>query len=378
MYSSWFSYPVSRPYPFRWFTPATLIGGIVLTVLFTLINLGSSGFYLKPKFTQDPNSTIASGTQWFMKPPFTWEHNLEPRCEPKMLSVGDTFFTTTLGFQYTVKALSRLRDDGNSLESFSSIPYLNNTLEECFLNRAELKLRKFDNTAAKNWWISWFASFAEATASCRIISQIGPVNMTLAMQAHVLSPVVTEGFHWAKILHSLVSIDLGNCQAPNLLLDEDNLKYAINAPESLNRKPGKALYGDNTDLRANFGRIPSPRVTDEDGLTLLSQAYDKFRPLTGELGCQKSTIVAQYLCSVPQSKSVGTMLLAIVIANLVFLQAAWKLMGLAAQGMLPKESMVCEGCLKHDYAMQHLSGSARPDSRGIGNDSQDESAVQLI
>lgn len=64
MHSSWFTYPISRPYPYRWFTPLTLIGGVVLAVLFTLINLGSSGFYLKPEFTQDPNGTLSRETQY--------------------------------------------------------------------------------------------------------------------------------------------------------------------------------------------------------------------------------------------------------------------------------------------------------------------------
>ncbi|KAI8665423.1 hypothetical protein NCS56_00978000 [Fusarium sp. Ph1] len=505
MHSSWFSYPISRPYPFRWFTPLTLVGGVVLAVVFTLINLGSSGFYLKSEFTSDPNSTISGKTEWFMKPPFSWENSLEPKCEPKMLSVGDSFFTSGLGFQYTVKSLRRINDSDESVETFPSIPYLNNNLEDCFLDRASLKLKKSDAIGSRTWWISWSAaSSVEATAACSVMTQLGRVNISLALQysggadhlygyilednpiehasiwwgtrllnAYLagvwqimsltqqvsdakedhywafgdilyirnlseqdirtiaffrsdawiasshgrivttsmvavdsplcfandfsdaknltylfgnpkdpLSPVATEGLHYAKLLHSLVSIDLGNCQAPNLLLNEDDLKYAIDAPESPNRKPKKDLdyrTGKYKGSMDRYSKIPRPNTFYNKNLTFLDEAYDEFRPLTGKLACQKSAIVAQYLCSVPKSKSTGTMILAIVIANLVFLQAAWRLLGLIAQGMLPNadpDAMVCEGCLKGNYVMEQVS--SRPVSRLSNTDSGNEDTVQLV
>ncbi|KAJ4317996.1 hypothetical protein N0V84_007050 [Fusarium piperis] len=176
MHSSWFTYPISRPYPFTWFTPVTIAGGVVLTAVFTLINLGSSAFYLQPEFQSDPNGTIANQTHW--------EHNLEPKCEPKMLSVGDSFFTSTLGFQYKINSLWRSKDgDAKSKESVSSIPYLNNTLEDCFLYRASLRLQKSDAIGSRSWWISWSAaSYVDATAECSVMTQIGRVNMSLALQ----------------------------------------------------------------------------------------------------------------------------------------------------------------------------------------------------
>lgn len=197
-----------------------------------------------------------------------------------------------------------------------------------------------------------------------------------------LSPVATEGLHYAKPLHSLISIDLGNCQAPNILLNDDALKYAIDTPESPNRKPKKDLdyrTGKYKGSMDRYSKIPRPNTFYNKNLTFLDEPYDEFRPLTGKLGCQNSTIAAQYLCSVPKSKSIGTMILAILIANLVFLQAAWRLLGLIAQGMLPNadpDAMVCEGCLKGNYAMEQVS--SRPVSRLSGTDSRNESTVQLV
>lgn len=118
-----------------------------------------------------------------MKPPFSGENSLEPKCEPKMLSVGDSFFTSRLGFQYTIKSLRRFNESDESMETLPSIPYLNNTLEDCFLDRASLKLIKSDAIGSRTWWISWSAaSTVEATAACRIMTQHGRINISLALQ----------------------------------------------------------------------------------------------------------------------------------------------------------------------------------------------------
>ncbi len=45
MDSSMFSYNISRPYPFRWFTPVVFVGGAIALVLFSLLNLVSTGYY---------------------------------------------------------------------------------------------------------------------------------------------------------------------------------------------------------------------------------------------------------------------------------------------------------------------------------------------
>ena len=197
-----------------------------------------------------------------------------------------------------------------------------------------------------------------------------------------MSPVTTEGLHYAKLLHSLISIDLGNCRAPNLLLNAEDLKYAIAAPDSPNRKPKKDLDCGTENYTGSMDRyckIPRPYTFYDKNLTFLNETYDEFRPLTEKLGCKNSTIVAQYLCSVPESKSAGTMILAILIANLVFLQAAWRLLSLISQAMLPNadpDAMVCEGCLKGNNAMEQVS--SRPVSRNSGTDSGDESTAQLV
>lgn len=161
---------------------------------------------------------------------------------------------------------------------------------------------------------------------------------------------MTEGLHSAKILFSLLSLDLGNCQAPNLLLDDRGLQYAILAPDDYNRDPGRSLNGSRSQLYGSdrYNQIPAPGSNDTNsGLVTLRESYNKFQPMMGPLGCNNATIVSQYLCSVPQQKNGGAMLFSILLADLLFLQAAWKILTWIADGMVSRgntEAMYCQGC----------------------------------
>ncbi|KAH8664874.1 hypothetical protein BGZ61DRAFT_462478 [Ilyonectria robusta] len=470
MHTSWFSYSITKPYPFRWFTPVTIVVGVILTVIFTLVNLASSGFYMKTIYTDDPNGTMASETFWYMKEPFNWEADVAVKCQPKILSVGDRFFTSNLGLQYEIKSITRSTDGSTRPTSLPSVPYLNNTLEGCYLTQSVLNLQKADSAIRATWWLSWITSTAVATAFCTIMSEQGAVNLTLGVQyagetdhiydyviednytthastwwgtrltnaylagvlatmsqivysedsylAHgaitytrnetqnnirsseffevtkwfitsdgfidqsegAVDSAMTEGLHHARLLHSLVSMDLGSCEAPNILLDNKSLRYAISAPDDDNRQKGGVLYGEASDMGApqRFTSIPAP--TRDANLTLLNETFSEFTPLMGDLGCNNVTIVSQYLCQVPQKKSTGTMLLAIVLADLVFLQAAWKLLNLIAEGMLPKKDPlvnICEGCSGTLY-QELRSGNVNRDVVDKRVSGTDESMVTLI
>jgi hypothetical protein len=180
------------------------------------------------------------------------------------------------------------------------------------------------------------------------------------------SPAITEGLNFAKIMHSLVAVDLGSKNTPNLLLDDDDLQYALNAPDDMNRQPPNGLlYVTDPASYENFAQIPWPGVPPpgQPDTLLLSASYDSFSPLMGKLGTTEATIFTQYLCSILEEKSTGSMLLAILIADLVFLQAAWKILKWVAETILKRRdpgAMVCDGSLKGSsltVGMDNLGGS---------------------
>ncbi|WDK12108.1 hypothetical protein CGRA01v4_03387 [Colletotrichum graminicola] len=165
------------------------------------------------------------------------------------------------------------------------------------------------------------------------------------------SPTFTEGLHYAKILYSLLSLDLGSCQLPSLLLDEDGLRYAILAPDDLNRVRG-GLLNDSFTVRVmdsdRYKTIPSPGDDGTGGDQIdLKESYRLIRPLTGPLGCSNATVVTQYLCSVPQQKGWGVLLFSILLADLVFLQAAWKILTWVSDGIVARQNPEAMSCQSH-------------------------------
>ncbi|KAF9878819.1 hypothetical protein CkaCkLH20_03719 [Colletotrichum karsti] len=365
-----------------------------------------------------------------------------------MLAVGSSFYTSNLGFQYTVKKINIPGNDTHVASTLPAIGYKNTTLDNCRVSELKLLLARSPNSGANSWWFSFKRSTVATTLRCTVVYDSGVADVTLgaeyfgsvstyeyiiddnynksasvwwgtrlsnayftgvlaaAAQATLPpdrfindaeltytenelvkdlhsedffklnwnfgladakvyhlgmdgadkvvvynngkfwgSPSITEGLHFAKIMHSVFALDLGNCDAPNLLLDNEGLKYAVLAPDDNFRDEGALLNNTSTFEAKDGGRysnIPSPG--DDFKFTRLYDAYKTFPSQMGELSCRNATIVAQYLCSVPQPKSPGVMILAIIIADLVFLQAAWKLMQWISGRMLNQpDAMICEG-----------------------------------
>ena len=124
----------------------------------------------------------------------------------------------------------------------------------------------------------------------------------------------------AKSLYSTVLADLGQSAGPDLLSNTDLLQqYTQNftANSTANAKAGPA-----------------------------TQSYDQLKAQTGPLVIMPSAIYQQYICQVPVRKSIGSLIIAISIADLVFLQTLWKAFTLTVTYFIGrrKTAMHCAGC----------------------------------
>lgn len=80
-----------------------------------------------------------------------------------------------------------------------------------------------------------------------------------------------------------------------------------------------------------------------------TQSYNKIKHITGDLTIIPSVISAQYLCRIPKLKSTGSLFLSILLADLVFLQALWKVLNWITMAWLERSdphANFCQGCLK--------------------------------
>ncbi|KAJ0343311.1 hypothetical protein COL922a_000040 [Colletotrichum nupharicola] len=85
-------------------------------------------------------------------------------------------------------------------------------------------------------------------------------------------------------------------------------EYAIMDPQNTNRFPGALLNNFTEPVQLDNGRftkLPKPNEAGIDANVPLNESYGTIQPLMGPLSCNKATIAAQYLCSVPKQKSVG-------------------------------------------------------------------------
>ena len=174
-----FAYPVTRPYPFQWFTPLVIVGGILLAVLFSFMTFPANAYDMKLEPSFDPNKTIREEAPYS---PFGWwdGENLKPKCEPFDLSVGSRFFTENKGFLHTVDKVYQYNPETNESDTVvQSVPYLNNPLEDCRPTYIIISLTKDDMAEPPTWWISWVGnSYFEAKATFVHILLVMPYSDT--------------------------------------------------------------------------------------------------------------------------------------------------------------------------------------------------------
>ena len=159
---SLFSYSLSRPYPFAWFTYVVAIGGTICAVLFSFVALAANGYNLDLEYTLDLNDTL-NKSYWFQKVPFSWVSKTKVSCQPALLTTGSTYFTSNLGFRYTLDQLWREGSNGIQNRILPATAYQNALLEDCEVRQIEIDFVRRDQTMdATNWW-----TWASTTASVR-------------------------------------------------------------------------------------------------------------------------------------------------------------------------------------------------------------------
>lgn len=167
MHSSYFDYNISRPYPFKWFTPVVIIGGAVAVVLLSILNLGSSGYTLAAQYSHDPNATVSvRRSQYWPSLPTT---KPQSTCQSANIPVNTRLFTNNTALTYTLTNVLQKADDVNQTFS-SSLVYHNNILPNCTIDIIAIRLESLGRTAAQIALSSWGVD-AQAYISCSLDTQ---------------------------------------------------------------------------------------------------------------------------------------------------------------------------------------------------------------
>lgn len=441
-HQSFFTYPLTRPLPFRWYTPTVVLGGIIFAVLFTFLNLASSGYNLVLQSTLDPNTTI-SQDQWLRRWPSYFTSKIKPVCQSVDLPVNGFFFTNQTALSYVLMAVWQQQDGHTAL--LPSLTYHNNILEDCSVNSIGVEFQSLDQGGNQISYSEWNA-IVRTYATCRILNALGTVFFNVTQTYNYVPSTISfswvnKGFlgteflsrdkqaqgslwwgeslisnYWAYSTRLMQDIR-ANMTADGRLgirkgfiyftpmgppTDLVNLDFLIpdyrfvvdmgggnfdviapnSAPENatIGQLGQKKVYPNiwipvdtlaksaYSTVLADLGQIDKPNIlTNTTALEYFTANFttmqkhmanaepgperDPFdaqqRATTGPLRVLPSVISARYLCQVPQLKSTGNLIVAVLVANLVFLQTVWQIFKLCIEAYLVREhpdAMKCKGC----------------------------------
>jgi hypothetical protein len=440
---SFFSYAVSRPFPFRWFTPVALVGGLIFSILFTFLNFASSGYDMIVQPSSDPNATV-SQAGWLQHWPSFMTAKVQPTCQPINLPVNSQLFTNQTALTYTMTGVWQHDEGSDDRKILASLTYHNNVLENCSVTAVEVDLAALDRSGNQIAFAEWGAVVRTYT-TCQTHGTAGRMFVNLT-QTYDYIPDTTlvanldqflgTGFQsrdaearaslwWGETLMSaywgvvtwemqqerqnktlfgepgirkgtvsftpndnvtdisnpsffnldyrfIVDSGLGSFTGfccpdlplplsaanmapaqiyPNIWADADLLAKAAYSTVlvDLGQATGSNMLTDASllsSLTSNFSYVQTLRANFRSGPA--NGSYDSLKGSNGPLGTTPSIISTTYLCQVPQLKSAGGLIIAVLVADLVFMQVTWQVYKLVATAYLTRiqpTANYCPACL---------------------------------
>ncbi|KAI0202393.1 hypothetical protein F4808DRAFT_468537 [Astrocystis sublimbata] len=140
MYSSWFSYPITRAYPYRWVTPLTIVGGVIAIVAVTFINLAVTGYDLNTHYFTNPDDVSRYEAKSIYKYLSVFSKTPKSRCSSTMLQLNSEVFTLNYAMPYTISRIW-LKDPDMPQENLGSLNYLNNQLLDCNVTEVGIQVQ---------------------------------------------------------------------------------------------------------------------------------------------------------------------------------------------------------------------------------------------
>jgi hypothetical protein len=168
----------------------------------------------------------------------------------------------------------------------------------------------------------------DGESGCCIHPDVDPKWVGALPHMHKRPDIWIEADTFAKVFYSVILADLGQPPSPSQILGNASL-LAFFSKNITDMKQG---YKVETYFLPAGPANTSYRADDEKN---------------GKLDITPSVFFTEYLCQVPTLKSAGSLILAVLVADLVFLNAAWMLLNwFAGLRLESKGQMVyyCAGC----------------------------------
>jgi hypothetical protein len=195
-----FSYSVTRQYPYRWFTPTAIVGGIVLTILFSAINFFSNAYTMVTTTTDDPDKIEAG--RWSGRVPSIFTSKIQPKCEDAIIPIGSSIYTNQSALSYQLTSVS----------GSPALAYHNQNIYLCDLNQILIEFQT-DNARQpvqidrSGWGVTVNADiycsigngFDDYSPGLRLAARYDPLSESAGVTSF-MNDSSSLGFEWAEVL----------------------------------------------------------------------------------------------------------------------------------------------------------------------------------
>lgn len=200
-----FSYSVTREYPYKWFTPVAIVGGILLTVLFSAVNFFPTAYTLISTTTRDRESFLSR--RWPRYIPEIFTSKIQPRCDPSVIPAHSYFQTNQSGFTYELYLAGPQISD-------TALSYSGGLIEECTVEEVRITFetsssRSPAQRSTSDWEVtvsSWIRCVVEHR-TIYLITWYGPMStdiidskVSLPTGFYAIFLTATPGLYWADQL----------------------------------------------------------------------------------------------------------------------------------------------------------------------------------
>lgn len=422
MHESYFSYSLTRSYPFKWFTPVVVIGCILATALFTFLNVATNGYNMVTIETSEPNATISSNLVYSKWPSFV-SARVRSSCDSRTLSVGQSYYTNNTAISYRLDEIWQSDSSDGPTKHFGDLPYWNNKLMNCEVPHQSILFESFDRSAIRIARQAWGIAL-QATVICNLDIFEGPntIQMTATYDWNPDSGGTFPGRNetakaslwWGESLLAWYYIEItekAGSYSTEWMPRKAYMEFRPNAaslaakdvtperlPETYCNRSTYGWFGIKNDGGVIYeaaenvtklGLLPDleaisvlfhstvmadlgqrgPNILDDPkrleyfasnftrekkpdgGLNvpegLAAGPYTSSNASKWNISINDSVFSATYLCRVPRLKSSSSLIFSLLVADLVLLQALWKVFVVVVDAYMVRtyrEMRSCEAC----------------------------------
>ncbi|KAM0468651.1 hypothetical protein ACHAP7_010719 [Fusarium lateritium] len=177
MHTSYFSYNLSRPYPYAWFTPIVVVGGLIATALIAFLSVATQGYETISMPTSNPNTTNQNRNPFSDWPSFLTA-NTKSVCSATTIPTNTEFYTNNTALKYTVTKIWQGENPRSPDALLGSLPYLSNPLQNCSVNGITIEFEGIDRSASQIAIQQWGAKLG-ASVACQVTTPSGITTMNM-------------------------------------------------------------------------------------------------------------------------------------------------------------------------------------------------------